>query len=473
MRILGINAKKNLRILSLRCIFVRNFRGTEMIFRRKLYDEMLRWKKEAQGKSALLIEGARRVGKSTLAKTFAENEYDSYILIDFSKTSRRINELFEDMMDLDFFFLNLQNIFGITLKNRNSVIIFDEVQFQPLARQAIKHLVADGRYDYIETGSLISIRRNVENILIPSEEHKVTLHPMDFDEFYWATGKNDMPLLLRQAFAAQRPMGEAAHHKLMRDLRLYMLVGGMPQAVDAYITCNDMRRVDDVKREILDLYETDLRKLDPIGNTASRMFRAIPNQLNSNASRFMMNSVAPNQRKEKILSIVNDLEDSKTVVLARCLNDPNVGMGMFHDFDRYKMFLADTGLFITLAFFEKSYTENIIYQKLLSDKLSANLGYVYENLVAQMLCSQGNRLFYYTFPVENSNMNYEIDFLLSRSNKIVPIEVKSSGYKRHKSLDVFCKKFSSRIGGRILLYTKDYAKDGETLCIPVYFTELL
>ena len=444
-----------------------------IVFKRKLYDEMLRWKNERRGTTALLIEGARRVGKSTIAKTFAQKEYKSYILIDFSKASKRVNELFEDMMDLDFFFLNLQNIFGVALKARESVIIFDEVQFQPLARQAIKHLVADGRYDYIETGSLISIRRNVQDILIPSEETKVTLHPMDFDEFYLATGKPDMPDLLRQTYNMQRPMGDATHRKLMRDLRLYMLVGGMPQAVEAYLTHNDMRMVDATKREILELYESDLRKLDPVGNIASRLFRAIPSQLNSNASRYMATGVAPNQRSEKIASVIADMEDSKVVVMAHHVNDPGVGMGMFQDYERYKMFLADTGLFVTLAFLEKSYTENVIYQKILSDKLDANLGYVYENLVAQMLYSQGNRLFYYTFPVQDSNHNYEIDFLLSKGNKIVPIEVKSSGYKTHKSLDMFCQKFSQRIGDRILLYTKDYFKDGETTCLPVYFTPFL
>ena len=444
-----------------------------VIFKRKIYSEMVRWKNESKGSSALLIEGARRVGKSTIAKTFAENEYKSYILIDFTKASKRLNELFEDITDLDFFFLNLQNIYGVSLIKRESVIIFDEIQFQPLARQAIKHLVADGRYDYIETGSLISIQRNVQNILIPSEESKITLYPMDFDEFYWATGKKDMPELLSQAYQMHRPLGDATHRKLMRDLRLYMLVGGMPQAVESYLSSNDLRIVDNKKREILDLYESDLRKLDPSSNIASRLFRAIPNQLNNNASRYMTRSVAPNQRIEKIESIIADLEDSKTVIMAHHINDPNIGMGMFQDFDRYKMFIADTGLFVTLAFLEKKYTENVIYQKLLSDKLDANLGYVYENLVAQMLISQGNKLFYYTFPVPDSNHNYEIDFILSRGNKLVPIEVKSSGYKTHKSLDVFCNKFSKRVGDRILLYTKDFSKDSETLCMPIYYTHFL
>lgn len=434
---------------------------------------MLRWKNEQQGKTALLVEGARRVGKSTLVQNFAKNEYKSYILIDFSKTSKRVKDLFEDMLDLDFFFLNLQTLFGVSLENHKSVIIFDEVQFMPLARQAIKHLVADGRYDYIETGSLISIRRNVETILIPSEEHKITLNPMDLDEFYWAIGKQDMPQLLHKIFSLRRPIGDAVHRKLMRDLRLYMLVGGMPQAVYTYLKNNDLRKVDDIKREILSLYESDLRKLDPAGNVAARLFRAIPDQLNSNASRYMVNSVTPNQRAEKIAETIADLEDSKTIILAHHISDPNIGMGMFRDVERYKMYLADTGLFVTLAFWEKSYTENIIYQKLLSDKLEANLGYIYENLVAQMLVSAGNRLFYYTFPTENGNKNYEIDFILSRGKKIVPIEVKSSGYKTHKSLDVFCEKFSSRIGNRILLYTKDYAKEEQTTCLPFYFANLI
>lgn len=443
-----------------------------MPFKRKLYNEMLRWKESRKGTSALLIKGARRVGKSTLAETFAKNEYKSYILIDFSKTSKQVDALFEDMMNLDMFFFQLQNIFGVKLHERKSVIIFDEVQMQPLARQAIKHLVKDSRYDYIETGSLLSIKKNVENIVIPSEETRLTLYPMDYDEFCWATGDTVSSDFLRQAFEMKHEAGNAVHRKWMRDLRLYMLIGGMPQAVDAYNKTNNLQDVDNIKREILQLYDDDLYKIDSTGR-ASQLFAAIPGQLSNNAGRYQVSSVLKKQNAERVSSVVADMVDSMVINLSFHANDPNVGLGMSKDLYRYKMFVGDTGLFVTLAFKDKSYTENLVYQKLLNDKLNANLGYVYENLVAQMLKANGNELFYYTFPTENGKHNYEIDFLLSRSNKLCPIEVKSSGYRSHKSLDVFCEKYSSRISDRILLYTKDYQKDGETSCMPVYYTQFL
>ena len=443
-----------------------------MIFRRKLYKRMLEWKEKWDGAYALLIKGARRVGKSTLVEEFAKKEYRSYILIDFSKASKQVDEVFDDYMNLDYFFLQLQTIFNVTLYKRESVIIFDEVQFKPRARQAIKHLVKDGRYDYIETGSLISIRKNVENILIPSEEMHLTLYPMDCEEFYWATGNEVTPNQIRQVYGMKQAMGNAVHHRWMRDLRLYMLVGGMPQSVNAYLSTNNLQEVDRVKRQIIELYDTDFNKIDPSGR-ASKMFKHIPAQLSSNASRYMIETALGEKKPENIDTVVYEMGESMVVNLSQHANDPNVGLGLNGSLHTYKMYLADTGLFVTLAFWDKDFTENTIYQKLLSNKLDANLGYVYENLAAQMLRTAGNGLFYYTFPTGNGNKNYEIDFLLSRGNKIVPIEVKSSGYRTHKSLDEFCKKFSSRIGERILLYTKDYAKDGQTTCLPMYYTGLL
>ena len=443
-----------------------------MIFKRKLYSKMLDWKQQSNGKTALLIKGARRVGKSTIVKEFAQKEYKTYILIDFSNVSKQVNALFEDMMNLDYFFIRLQTFFNVTLYNRNSVIIFDEVQFQPLARQAIKHLVADGRYDYIETGSLISIRTNVENILIPSEEEQLTLYPMDLDEFYWATGNDATPEHLKQIFAMKRPIGDAVHRKLMKDLRLYMLVGGMPQAVDAYINENNLQAVDKVKRNILQLYDIDFNKIDQSGR-ASKIFKNIPAQLTGNAARYMISAVTDSRRSDAVSTIVSEMKESMVVNIAYNTTDPNVGLGMSRDLDSYKIYLGDTGLFVTLAFWDKDFAENVIYQKLLNDKLDANLGYVYENLVAQMLRCGGNELYYHTFPSGNGNHNYEIDFLISHGNKIVPIEVKSSGYKSHKSLDVFCSKYSSRISDRILLYTKDYKKEDVVQYVPVYFTGML
>lgn len=442
-----------------------------MIFKRKLYDKMLQWKEERNGSTALLVKGGRRVGKSTLIEEFAKNEYQSYILIDFSETSKEISELFENMMDLNYFFFRLQNLFHVTLIERKSVIIFDEVQLQPLARQAIKHLVKDRRYDYIETGSLLSIKKNVQDILIPSEETRMTLYPLDFDEFRWATGDDATPEFMRQAFEMKRPMGQAVHRKWMRDLRLYMLIGGMPQAVDTYISTNNLQQVDDKKREIIMLYDDDFRKIDASG-IASRLFMDIPAQLSSNANRYMISSAIESRATETTNTIIKDMVDSMVVNLTYHANDPNVGLGLTKDYTKYKMFMSDTGLFITLAFWDKDYTENTIYDKLLSDRLSANLGYIYENLVAQMLTASGNSLYYYTFP-DGNNHNYEVDFMLSRGNKIVPIEVKSSGYKTHKSLDNFCAKYPSRIGNRILLYTKDYQQDGSTTCLPIYYTQLL
>lgn len=442
------------------------------LFKRKLYGALLQWKEQWQGKYAVLIEGARRVGKSTLAESFAKHEYKSYLLIDFSKASREVNALFEDMMDLDYFFIKLQSIFHVNLYPRESVIIFDEVQFQPLARQAIKHLVKDGRYDYIETGSLISIRRNVKDILIPSEEIRMTLYPMDLEEFYWATNKEVTPAQQREAFSMNRAMGDAVHRIWMRELRLYMLVGGMPQAVEAYIETNNLQAVDTVKRHILRLYDEDFHKIDPSGRI-SELFNAIPAQLNSNASRYQVGSVLENQTAERIAELVTEMKDSGTILLSHHCNDPQVGLEFHKSLYHYKIYLVDTGLFVTLAFRDKNYTENLIYNKLLSDKLQANLGYVYENLVAQMLRTAGNELYYYTFPTGKGNTNYEIDFLLSRGDKIVPIEVKSSGYKTHKSLDTFCDKYSSRIGQRYVLYTKDYHKDSSIIYLPIYFTHLL
>lgn len=443
------------------------------IFKRKLYDKLLDWKTNRKGKTAVMIEGARRVGKSTLAKQFAENEYESYVLIDFSIASKDIIKLFDYINDLEYFFMQLQFRLGVSLIEHKSLIIFDEVQKCPKARQAIKHLVADGRYDYIETGSLISIHKNVKDIVIPSEEEKMILNPMDYEEFKWAQDDTVSYPQLKILFDKKIAIGDAVTRKLMRDFRIYMIVGGMPQAVSEYIDSHNLQEVDRVKRSIIQLYEDDFYKIDPSGRISS-LFDAIPAQLNSNASRYQTASViGDNAGTEKVLQLISELRESRTINMAYHANDPGVGMSLSMDVSKYKMYVADTGLFITLAFKDKDFTENIIYQKLMSDKLDANLGYVYENMVAQMLTAAGNRLFYYTFPTETGKHNYEIDFLLSRGNKICPIEVKSSGYKRHASLDAFCQKFSNRVLQRYLIYTKDLQKDEQTLFLPVYLTQFL
>ena len=443
-----------------------------VIFKRKLYNRMLAWKNERKGSTALLVKGARRVGKSTLVEQFAKEQYRSYILVDFAHAPKNVTDLFEDMYDLDFFFMQLQIRYGITLHQRESVIIFDEVQLQPLARQAIKYLVKDGRYDYIETGSLLTIKKNVQNIVIPSEETRLTLFPLDYEEFRWAMEDDMSCSFIRMNLEKVHPLGDVAHRKLMRDFRLYLLVGGMPQSVNAYIESKNLSKVDTVKREILELYEDDFRKIDKSGNI-SLLFDSIPAQLSKNATRYVASSVIERTTKMKMSEYISELSESMTVNIAYHANDPSVGLSLHKDPERYKLFVADTGLFVTLAFKDKDFTENIIYEKMLSDKLSADLGYIYENAIAQMLKTSGNELFYYTFKRETSNHPYEIDFLISKKNKICPIEVRSSGYKSHVSLDAFCEKYPDRIFDRYLLYTKDVNKEQALKCLPVYMTPFL
>lgn len=379
---------------------------------------MLNWKQESDGKTALLIEGARRIGKSTVVEEFAKKEYESYILIDFAKASSDVKALFDDISDLNYLFLQLQLQYRVDLHERKSVIIFDEVQLCPKARQAIKALVEDRRYDYIETGSLISIKKNVKDILIPSEERRLNMYPMDYEEFLWAVGDQTTFSLLAKC------------------------------------------------------YESDFAKIDATGRLAM-LFDAIPAELNKNAARYQVNSVLGGEKIEKVLELIAELKDSKTVLVSYNVNDPNAGMSNTKDLSRFKLFLCDTGLFVTLMFKDRDFTENEIYEKLLSDKLSVNLGYLYENAVACCLAVNGNELFYHTIMNETSKHNYEIDFLLAKKNKIIPIEVKSSGYKTHKSLDVFTEKFSDRILCRYLVYTKDISKEQDIFCIPVYMVPFL
>ena len=441
-----------------------------LIFKRKLYRRLLEWKRVRDGKTAILIEGARRVGKSTLVEQFAKNEYESYILIDFNEASAEVKSLFDNLMNLDFIFLQLQSLYNVVLKKRKSVIIFDEVQNCPLARQAIKYLVKDGRYDYIETGSLISIKKNTKNITLPSEEERVTLHPMDYEEFRWAMGDEASVPLLRTFYEKKLPLEQSFRDKI-RDFRLYMLIGGMPQAVSTYIETNNFSLVDSAKRGIIQIYRDDFQKLDPTGRLET-LYMEIPSQLSQTGNRYKPYSILGNVDGDKMMEMMKNLEDSKTTLFSYHSNDPNVGMSLTKELSKYKIFCADTGLFVTLAFWDKDYTENDIYQKLLNDKLSTNLGYIYENMIAQVLAASGNKLFYYTWP-RDATHNYEIDFLLSKGYKLYPIEVKSSGYSTHKSLDAFCEKYSSRVGERYLIYTKDFRKDGSTTLLPVFMTMFL
>ena len=441
--------------------------------RRKIYDKLKEWKENEQGKSALLIQGARRVGKSHIAEEFAKNEYRSYILIDFNKASDEIKGLFlNELDDLDSLFLKLSTYYHTALYERESLIILDEVQLFPRARSAIKYLVGDGRYDYIETGSLISIKKNVEGILIPSEEDSINMYPMDFEEFLWAIGDEITAETIKALLNKKKSAGNAMHRNLMRTFRLYMLIGGMPQAIETYLEQNNLQAVDETKREIIDLYEEDFTKIDSSG-LAGDIYDAIPANLTGNASRYVLSSAREGTRSEQVRGLLPDMLSSYTVNIAYHANNPMVGMALEKDAGRYKLFASDVGLFVTLAFKDKKYTENVIYNKLLSDKLETNLGYVYENVVAQMLTAKGNNLFYYTMESETSNHLYEIDFLTSKGSKICPIEVKSGNYRGHKSLDLFCNKFSSRIGDKYVVHTKDYKWENSINYIPVYMVPFI
>ncbi len=443
----------------------------DFVFERKIYQQILRWKKENNGRSALLVEGARRIGKSTVVEKFAQREYRSYILIDFNKASERVMHLFDDLMDLDYIFLFLQSAYHTTLYQRESLIIFDEVQKCPMARQAIKYLVQDGRYDYIETGSLISIKQNTQNITIPSEEDRIEMYPMDYEEFRWALGDTATIPLLRKQLESSRSMGDDINRQRMRDLRLYMLVGGMPQAVSEYLKTKNLRSVDMVKRKILKLYFDDFRKIDKNGKIG-RLFQSIPTMLSHGVGRFYPTAIIKGLSADKMEDLLIALEDSKTVNIAYHTTDPNVGLPLSEDRSRMKMYVGDTGLMVTLTYWDKEFTENVLYDKLLTDRLPANMGYLYENLAAQMLRSNGDNLYFYTW-AKDERHNYEVDFLLSRGAKICPIEVKSARYKSHVSLDTFCKKFSSHIDKRYVVCTKELRHDGATIILPIYMVGLI
>lgn len=436
-----------------------------MFFKRKAYDKLLEWKHNYSDRYAVLLEGARRVGKSTIAENFAKNEYKSYILIDFSKTTNNILECFDDMGNLNIFFLRLQAETGITLYEHESLIIFDEVQLFPKARQAIKHLVADGRYSYLETGSLISIKKNVKDILIPSEEMKIQIYPMDYEEFCTATGSNYE--LLKDIYNMGKAIGQATNRKLMRDLRIYMAVGGMPQAVEAYVNGKNFSEIDMVKRQIINLYEEDFKKIDASGRL-SAMYHSIPAQLAKDTKKYRITTAIGKKNNVRSEELLYELIDSKTVLPCFNTTDPKVSLADTKDFDSYKLYIADTGLFVTLMFIDRPATENEIYAKLLSDKLPINLGYLYENLMAQMIAASGRELYYHTWNKKGSTHYYEVDFLVSDGSKINVFEVKSSGIGKHESINEFCKKYSNIVNKSYLISQKDIGKENSLLFRPFY-----
>lgn len=441
-----------------------------MYFKRKAYEKLIEWKKQYSDKYAVLLEGARRVGKSTIAENFAKNEYRSYILIDFSKTTDNIRECFDDIVNLNMFFLRLQAETGVTLYEGESLIIFDEVQLFPKARQAIKHLVADGRYSYLETGSLISIRRNVKDILIPSEEMKIQVCPMDYEEFCNAAEGNYR--LLQQIYDAGSPIGQATNRKLMRDLRIYMAVGGMPQAVEAYIEGKNFSEIDMIKRQIISLYEEDFRKIDPSGRM-SALYHSIPAQLAKDSRKYRITTALGRKNNTKADELLYELIDSKTILPCYNSTNPGVSLSDTKDFDSYKLYLSDTGLFVTLMFIGRPSTENDIYARLLSDRLPANLGFLYENLVAQMIAASGRELYYHTWEKPGSTHYYEVDFLISEGSKINAFEVKSSGTGKHESIRMFYKKFAQNVHNIYLLSQKDAGREENLILKPFYLMPFL
>ena len=441
-----------------------------MYFKRKAYNKLLEWKNLYSDKYAVLLEGARRVGKSTIAENFAKNEYKSYILIDFSKTTSNILECFDDIGNLNIFFLRLQAETGITLYEHESLIIFDEVQLFPKARQAIKHLVFDGRYNYLETGSLISIKKNVKDILIPSEEMRIQVYPMDYQEFCDATGSNYE--LLHEIYNCGTAIGQATNRKLMRDLRIYMAVGGMPQAVEAYVDGKNFSEIDMVKRQIVSLYEEDFKKIDDSGRI-SALYHSIPAQLAKDTRKYRITTAIGKKNNTKAEELLYELIDSKTVLPCYNSTNPRVSLTNTKDFNSYKLYLSDTGLFVTLLFIDRPVTENDIYAKLLSDKLPANLGYLYENLVAQMIAASGRELFYHTWEKNGSTHYYEVDFLISEGSKINAFEIKSSGTGKHESIKEFSKKFSQNVNKVYLISQKDVGREENLLLKPFYFIPFL
>ncbi len=446
-----------------------------------MYDKLLEWKNSEQGRSALLVQGARRVGKSYIVTEFGKREYRSFILIDFNKAGDDVKELFySDLNDLDSFFLKLSAYYGARLYERDSLIVFDEVQLFPRARSAVKYLVEDGRYDYIETGSLISIKKNVESILIPSEEDYVNMHPMDFEEFLWATDDGSLMDLIEDCFRKSKPLGQTLHRKAMDKFRLYMLIGGMPQAVEEYIESRDFDAVDRVKRRILKLYREDIRKYTE-GNSSrvESIFDEIPSQLRKQNRHFKLASVESGLRFSAVKDDLFWLSDA--MIVNNCYNstEPNIGLGMNRDTTVLKCYMGDTGLLISHAFDERGIVSGEIYKKLLFDKLEVNEGMLMENMVAQMLVSAGNRLFFYTNSSrDDASSRMELDFLIQKGtvtsrHNIIPIEVKSGKNYTLSSVRKAESKYSGYLDKAVIVHTSDLKETEEALFLPSYMVPLI
>lgn len=443
---------------------------------RKIYSEMLKWKTSSNGKTALVIEGARRVGKSTIVKFFAQNEYEDYLVLDFAIESNDVKKLFiDDLHNLNAFFRNLLLLKNKSLPIKKSVIIFDEIELYPQARQAIKYLVQDGRYDYIETGSLISIKQNVKDILIPSEEYRLKMFPLDFEEFLWASGDKISVPAIFDSFNNRTPLGSAIHRKIMQNYRTYLAVGGMPSVVNAFVEGKTYSEIDLLKRSILELYEDDLRKYDKNNRyKASVIFKTIPEQLSNHNSHYKLSGINKNARFQNYADDFDFVNESMMANLCVNVTSPEIVLDLFADRSNFKLYMGDTGLLVTQIMKNSKTVNNDIYKSLIFDKLSINQGMILENAIAQMLKTKGYELFFHEFNYKDSHNEkenkYEIDFLIVKNKKLCPIEVKSSSYVNHKSFDMFSNKYKMKNGEKYIIYSKDYAyKDGINY-IPFYMT---
>ena len=449
--------------------------------KRKVYNDILKWKEESQGKTALLIEGARRVGKSYIVEEFAKDNYKSYILIDFSKVPNEVKELFDNYLDnLDYLFTYISNYYGVKLYERDTLFIFDEIQFCPRARGAIKHLVADGRYDYIETGSLISIKKNVKDILIPSEEEMIKMNPMDFEEFLWAMGNDTLMDFIKECYNNKRNMGQALHRKAMDYFKEYLIVGGMPQAVLEYRESRDFEKTDKIKRNILNLYREDIRKYsDELNLKVEQIFDTIPSQLQKHEKKFNISSLDENARYRNFEGAFYWLSDACLINIAHNTTEPSIGLGQRIDNNSLKCYLFDTGLLLSMTFNEKAIINEEIYKKILFDKLSFNEGMILENVVAQMLVASSRKLYFFSRnDRKDSSETMEIDFLISSDkvtskHNIIPIEVKSGERYTFSSLAKLQNKYKDYLDKPIIIHTKDLKEEDGILYIPVYMTSLL
>lgn len=451
------------------------------MMKRKIYTTLLDWKERRAGKTALLIDGARRVGKSYIVEAFAKKEYRSYILIDFFTASQDVKDLFENYLhDLDTFFLFLSNYYQVKLYPRETLIIFDEVQEFPRARGAIKYLVADGRYDYIETGSLVSIKKNVQDALIPSEEHHVNLYPMDFEEFLWALGDDMLMPFIKERFEKKQPLGPALHRKAMDLFRQYLIVGGMPQAVKEFVESRDFDEVDRVKRDILTLYRADMMKhAQGYEIKVARVFDEIPAQLQKHERKFKLADLEKNARMRDYEDALFWLDDA--MIVNTCYNStaPNIGLKLNMERLTLKCYMADTGLLISHAFDENGIVSEEIYKKILFDKLEVNMGMIVENVVAQMLVASGHKLYFYSNPSrEDKNARMEIDFLIAKdkiSNRhnISPIEVKSSTRYTLTSLRKFVTKYKEQTHIPYVIHPNDFKEEDGIVYLPLYMTPML